>query len=351
MNAILSDQVLWALGLLILLLLGMALFFAAFTFFLRLRNEREARRWEELERTWEPALMEVLAHPEEVEALWEKVGPNDHLRFLEFVLLYAQRLGGSERETLGRAAAPYLPELLPLRSHRRVGIRARAIQTLGTLGLPRYLEEVKEAVRDPSPYVAAIAARILAHEVGPEVAPDLCRNLERFHTFRIWYLVDMVVAMGPGAIPAIRGTLADERASLRSRAVAAHSLSVLMDLGSADLAANLTVREEDPELLTSLLRLLSQVGTADHTPAVRAHLDSEEFFVRAAATRTLAELGEEGDLPLLVEKLSDASAWVRMAAARGVYRLGGKATLTALSREEDPATPLFHQVLAEEAGR
>jgi HEAT repeat protein len=229
--------------------------------------------------------------------------------------------------------------------------RVRAVQTLGTLGLPRYIPEVREAIGDPSPFVAATAARLLAQEVGAEAAPELCASLERLKTFRTWYLVDMMVGMGQKAVPAIRDALENPELPPRTRAVAAHSLSVLMDLGAADLAANLVVKEEDPELLTALLRLLAQVGTAAHKPSARAHLDSPKFFVRAAATRTLAELGSEVDLPLMIERLTDSSSWVKMAAARGVYRLGGKETLAAMAGKDDPSALYFKQVLAEEAGR
>ena len=350
MNELLSDRVLWILVLMILLLLVLAIFFASFTFLLRVRNERETRLWAELKSAWEPLLLDAVADPSRLPALWDRVGVGEHLYFLEFVLRYAQRLGGTEREVLRKAAAPYLPDILLRLRHRRMGHRARALQTLGTLGLPDYLDEVKGAIQDPSPFVAAIAGRLLAHEIGAPVARDLCRNLDRFKTFRTWYLVDLLAALGTEAVPIIRETMEDPELPPRTRGVAAHTLAVLRDLGSADSAAHLTVRNEDPELLTSLLRLLGQVGTSSHAPAARAHLDSPEFFVRAAATRTLAELGREEDLPLLLERLNDPSAWVRMAAARGVYRLGGKPALLALTREEDPATPLFHQVLAEETG-
>jgi len=350
-GTILSDQLFLFLTVTILLLLTMAAAFAVGVFLLRLRNEREERLWARLKGTWEPILLDSLSAPEKLQNLWDHVGEGDRLHFLEFVLQYAQRLGGSERDVLKEAAAPYLKEVLPLLNNRRVGIRARAVQTLGTLGLPDYMPHLNAAVDDPSPFVAALAARLLAQQATPEIAQDFCRKLTRFKTFRTWYLVDMVVDMGPGAVPAIRETLSDPSYPVQIRAVAAHSLSVLGDLASADLAGDLALREEDPALLSSLMRLLAQVGTGTHSPAAKAHLDSEEFFLRAAATRTLSELGDEGDLHLLIEKLGDPSAWVRMAAARGVYRIGGKKALGALSRGEDSFGSLFRQVLAEEAGK
>lgn len=336
--------------LLVLILLGIGFFFVLFTFFLRVRNEREARLWAELKTSWEPALLEILADPEKTQPLWDQVGPGQHLLFLEFILRYAQRLGGAEKEILQKVADPYLPDIVPRLNHRLMSSRVRAVQTLGTLGLPRFLPELKTAIGDPSPFVAAMAARLLAHEVGAEAAPELCASLERLKNFRTWYLADMMVAMGPGAVPTIREALGNENLPPRTRAVAAHSLSVLMDLGSADLAAKLAAKENDPELVTTLLRLLAQVGTTAHQSAARAHLDSQEFFIRAAATRTVAELGSREDLPVLIEKLSDSSSWVRLAAARGVYRLGGRETLLSMTRRDDPSAPLFRQVLAEEGG-
>jgi HEAT repeat protein len=346
-----SDRVLWFLILLILVFLGLAVLLVGLTFLLRLRNEREARLWNRLQSEWGPLLLEVLDDPDRLGALWGQVLEKDSLRFLEFILPYAQRMGGRELDTLRRAAEPFLPEVLDHLHHRQVGTRARAVQILGTLGLPRFVDEVKAAIQDPSPFVAAIAARLLAHGLGAEMASDLCRSLTRFETFRIWYLVDMVSAMGPDAIPVLRETLLGQGLPARTRAVAAHSLAALRDLGSADLSAELALREDDPELLAALLQLLSQVGTSKHAGAARAHVESGEFFVAAAAIRTLSELGGEEDLPTLIEKLTDASAWVRMAAARGVYRLGGKAVLSALVGSRDPAAPLFRQVLAEESGR
>jgi HEAT repeat protein len=349
LGGFMADRIFLSLSILILSLLGLAVFFAVLTFFLRLRNERETRTWERLSKTWDPLLLDALSDPERLQAIWEEVKDEHQILFLEFVLQYAQRLGGSERETLKRAAEPFLPKMLPLLSHRQVGVRARAVQTLGVLGLPAFAEEVKEAVDDESPFVGALAARLLAHEGGGDIAEELCRRLSRFKNFRNWYLVDLVVALGPSAIPTIRETMVDTECPLQIRSVAAHSLSVLGDLASADPAGRLALEEEDPALLTSLMRLLGQVGTDEHAPAARAHIDSDEFFLRAAAIRALSELGGEEDLPLLVEKLSDPSAWVRMAAARGVYRIGGREALRVLGTSEDPARVLFRQVLGEEA--
>lgn len=349
MSAVFSDYVMGLLALSTMALLGLAVFFALFTLLLRIKSEREGRRWKAVMARWEPVLLDVLTEQVDPSNLRNDVHPGEEILFLEFVLDYAQRLRSAERELLRAAAGPYLHLVKPRLKHRRIGIRASAVQTLGTLGLPEFAEEVKGAIHDPSPYVAAIAARHLAHDVGAEIADELCAALDRFRNFRTWYLVDMVVAMGPAAIPSIRKTLADPDVPTRTRSVVAHALSVLRDLGSADLAANIAVGERDPAFLASLLRLLAQVGTSHHAISAREHLDNPEFFVRAAATRTLAELGTKEDLPLLVQMLSDPSSWVKLAAAEGVYELGGKKTLQALAQKHDPAAPWFRQVLAEES--
>ena len=138
-GSILSDQVFLFLSSTILVLLTAAAIFAVVVFLLRLRNEREDRLWARLNGTWEPILLEALSGQRELQDLWDHVEEGDQLHFLEFVLRYAQRLGGAEQDVLRRAAKPYLKAMLPLLSNRRVGIRARAVQTLGNLGLPEYL--------------------------------------------------------------------------------------------------------------------------------------------------------------------------------------------------------------------
>jgi HEAT repeat protein len=347
---VLSDQVLSFLISIILILLVLTVLFAAFTFLLRFRNDRAARIWAERKGRWDPILFEATADPDSVSDLWEAVDEGDEEVFLDFLLEYAHRLGGTEGEVLRQAAAPYLPGVAAKLKHRRLGTRARAAQTLGILGLPGYSNDLRTAFDDPSPFVAAIAARLLAYEVGAEVAADLCRSLDRFEFFRSWYLVDLMVALGQSAVPEIRAAMENPEFSFRTRAVAAHALSVLQDLGSADLAAELASKETNPELLSGLYRLLTQVGTSRHAPAARKHLDSPAFFVRAGATGALGELGNEEDLPLLVEKLGDPSAWVRMAAARGIYRLGGRKAVVAFLGPKEPARLLFEQILAEAAG-
>jgi HEAT repeat protein len=347
---VLSDQILSFLIILILVLLVLATLFAAFTFLLRFRNDRAARIWSDRKSRWEPILFEVTADPDSVADLWEAVEEGDEEVFLDFLLEYAHRLGGTEGHILRQAAEPYLPGVVPKLKHRRLGTRARAAQTLGILGLPGYSKELRTSFDDPSPFVAAIAARLLAHEVGAEVATDLCRSLDRFEYFRSWYLVDLMVALGQSAVPEIRAALENPEYSFRTRAVAAHALSVLQDLGSADLAAELASRETNAELLSGLFRLLTQVGTSRHAPAARQHLDSPAFFVRAGATGALGELGSAEDLPLLVERLGDPSAWVRMAAAGGIYRLGGRKAVAPFMGPKEPTNLLFRQVLAEAAG-
>ncbi len=351
LDGLMADRVFFSLVCLVLFLFSIAVLFAGFTILLRLRNERKARLWAELSATWKPLLLASLSEPEKLGSLWTEVSERHQLLFLEFVLQYAQRLGGTEKEILKKAAEPFLSRVVPLLHDRQVGVRARAVQTLGTLGLPQYGGEVTGAVEDPSPFVAALAARLLSQEGGVDVAESLCGRLERFRTFRNWYLVDLVVGFGPAAVPAIRNTMTNTDCSLQIRSVAAHSLSVLRDLASADLAGQMAMREKDPALLTSLMRILSQVGTDKHAPAARAHIDSDHFFLRAAATRALSELGGEEDLPLLVEKLHDPSPWVRISAARGVYRIGGRDVVKSLAGTRDSSRTLFRQVLAEEAPR
>ena len=74
---VLSDQILSFLIFMMLALLVLAALFAAFTFLLRFRNDREIRIWENRKSRWDPFLFEATANPEAVAGLWEAVGEGD----------------------------------------------------------------------------------------------------------------------------------------------------------------------------------------------------------------------------------------------------------------------------------
>ena len=330
---------------------GLFLVTVAFSFyaiFLRLRNQRRDARRAALAERWQDALLTVLADPETIPDLHRLVDDNRHIHFVGFVLEFARRVRGEESGIMRDVVRPFLGPIAERVQSDQVEVRARAIQTLGTLGLPEHEGIVIAALDDPSPLVAMVAARALAKEGEPRYSRAV---LAKIHRFRIWnrpYLASMLAAMGPEVSDGLRRGLADRDLGDWARSVLAEALYLQTDFEAGDVAAQVVATEESPTLLISALRLLSEVGRPVHLPVVMERVRSHDVAVRAQALRALGRLGGRAELPLLVDALDDEFAWAALYAARGVRDAGGRGILLEASRGDDRRARLAAQVLAEE---
>ena len=345
-NPELSSSVLMALAASVLVLLGLVLAFGALALLIRLRNRSRLHRWERLRAAWEPPLLEILAGGEKAEVLLARVAPRDRILFVEYLFGFAKRLRGKELDTLGELARPFLPLVAARTRHPSGGQRARAVQILGTLGLPEYEGYVVAALDDPSPVAAMVATQSLTRTGRVDLLEPVLLRLDRFRTWRRSYLSGMLARMGPGAVPFLRSTLADPGQDSSVRGVAADALLGLPDPSVAETAARVARAARDPSLLVACLKLLAKVGTAAHRPAVLALLESAHFAVRSHALKALGALGGPDDLPLLEAGLDDPSPWVALEAARGLRAMGSTGRLEALASVESPRAALAREVLA-----
>ncbi len=313
---------------------------------LRIANDAKARRWTRLETLWEPLSLEVVVGLTPPEQLWALVGRTDRLRFVNYLLRFAKRVAGSERRIVDDLAAPYLELLLPQLTRRTPERRARAVQTLSTLGSRRYVDVILRALDDPSPLVAMVAARSLARTGSPEYAAGILSRMHRFDQWRPSFLASMLATMGPAVAPALRRALADPGYLPGVRAVAADALRELHDYVSADAAALVLDESTDRTLIAATLNLMAHVGRADHLPAIRRHASSKEAIVRARAIAALGHVGAAEDLPLIVGAFHDESSWVALRAGEALFEAGATDKLAALARLEIPRARLARQLLA-----
>ena len=313
---------------------------------LRISNDSKARRWARLERLWEPLSLEVVVGLTPPEQLWALVGPKDRLRFVNYMLRFAKRVSGSERRIVDELAAPYLDRLLPQLTRRTPERRARAVQTLSTLGSRRYVDVILRSLDDPSPLVAMVAARSLARTGSPEYAAGILSRMHRFDTWRPSFLASMLATMGPAVAPALRKALADPGYAPTVRAVAADALRELHDYVSADAAALVLQESIDRNLIAATLNLMAHVGRAEHLPAIRRHATSKEPILRARAIAALGHVGAPEDLPLIVGAFHDDSSWVVLRAGAALLEAGATDKLAALARLETPRARMAQQLLA-----
>lgn len=333
----------------VLVLAVLAFGFCLFTFYLRIRSRNRERLWKRLEERWTGPLLEALADPDRIPALQETVEDRYALFFVSFCLRYFRRVRGEEREILKRAASPWIARAAARASSPRVEIRARAVQTLGALGLPRYGDRLVEALDDASPLVAMVAARALAREGDERYVEPLVRRLKRFRSWRDSALASMLAGIGVAAMPRLRQTLADENEDPWVRTVAAAALAQLADLEAGDVAARVVEHGAGRGLLAAALDLLAEVGRPEHRAPVRIRCASPDFVVRSRALRALGRLGnEEEDAPRLRAALDDPSPWVALDAARGLREVGGIPALREIAASGHPRAAAARQVLGEE---
>jgi HEAT repeat protein len=202
---------------------------------------------------------------------------------------------------------------------------------------------------DPSPFVAMEAAQALAMYGAREDARKLVGHLDRFQDWNREHLVSLLRGLGARVGPELRA-MVDESEPVPSptRAVAVEALRAFHDLESVDLTPHVLSTESDPDILTATLRLVAELGQPAHLEAVRPHLASPHFAVRAAAFQALGALGGRDDLAQLRAGVDDPSPWVARQAARGLRSCGGRETLRALVEAGHARATLAAEVLAEE---
>ncbi|MFQ5538582.1 MAG: HEAT repeat domain-containing protein [Gemmatimonadota bacterium] len=329
----------------VLLLLSFA--FAVYTFWLRFRHRARDARWNRLREGWETPVLEVLDDPGGIPALQASIPREMRLYFVRFVVEFARRVRGPELDTLRRLALPFLEPLVRRTLSGDVEVRTRAVQTLGTLGLPRYADVVVEAMDDPSPLVAMVAVRALARPEYAEFTEPVLKRLYRFHSWSRGFLSAMLAGIGSEGVPHLRKALADGEEEPWVRAVVADALAVLGDPGSGDIAAGVVEIEEDEDLLAAALRLLAVVGRPEHIDVVRVRCASPIPHVRSHALKALGVLGREEDVPRLLGAVADPSPWVALRAAEGILAAGAHPLLRDLAESDHPRALLAAQVLAE----
>lgn len=341
------ERVLALLAFATLFLFVLSVGFAVYTIYLRVTNDRRAARWRRMEQAWEPPVLDILDGRATVADFLGRIPASEALHFVDYLLRIAVRIRGKERELLCDLARPYLQ---PLERRTREGDltqRARAVRTLGVLGMADHAAVIVAALDDPTPLVSMVAARALARPEHPQYVIHVLDHLGRFEQWSRSFLCAMLVNVGPAAAEAIRNTLGDAARSARIRAIAADALRELKDLSAAGTAAAVLSEETDRNLLAACLRLIASVGSPACRPAVVGHCGSPDDVVRGAALSALARVGGAPDLELLRRGIEDLSPWVAIQAARGLRDGGGRSLLQEFAAGKHPRAALALQVLAE----
>ncbi len=300
----------------VILALCLVMLLAAFGALLARRaNLKVQRRWTLLEAEWDHPMLEILSGRTPPGALSGSLHPSDRLFFLDYLMRYALRLKGPEREIVSVLARPFLPLLAARLSSREPSRRARALYTLGTLDPKAYAGQALQSLDDPSPLVAVVAAQALQIGNQPRHAQAVLAKLHRFGSLSPNYLASLLASIGPGAAPALRETLGNRSLRADVRAIAAEALVRLHDAAAGAMLPDLLRHETDRNLLKTLLTLAREAGDPSVLAPIRDLASSDDFALRAHAIRALGELGTPEDMALVRRAVLDPNPWVGRQAA------------------------------------
>ena len=345
------DAAVAALIVAVVLLFGVSVAFSAYAIGARMDHVRRDELADSLTERWQAPVLQALLEPGRTAEVHEMVEERYQRHFVQFILDYSRRVRGEERDTLRRIALPYLPLIASRVHHRNPEVRTRAIQTLGSLGLPKYADTLIEALGDSSALVSMVAARYMARQDYPELAAPILEHLERFEGWNRRFLASMLAAMGSDVAPLLREVLADSERSPWIRAVMADALLMMLDPQAGDVAAQVLVEEDDRELLSAVLSLLAVIGRPGHAAVIRARCTSRDEVIRARALRALGVVSGREAIPILVRGMDDDEPWVALNAARGLREAGGTELLQLAAAGQGQKAALAGQVLAEEPGQ
>jgi len=335
-----------------LALLVVAFVHAGAALMYRQRAGARGARYERLTAHWNPEIVAFLFENRTAQDVQKIVASEDQLLFVNALLQYSRRVDGDELVRIRELAAPFLPLIASRLRSRSAAVRARAIQTLGELGLMSYVHEIVAALDDPSPLVSIIASRVLCDPNSVDYLPEVLGRLSRFRSWTPTFLASMLASAGSLGTHALRAALWDNDLDDTSRRIAADALRELNDFRAAGAAAHVLGQGGERGLVVAALRLLGHVGQEVNLAEVLEKIEDPDFVVRVAAVDALAALGGRPELERLQGLLyHDPSRWVALHAARGLLDAGHTAALRTLAHGEHERAPIGAQVLAESGRR
>ena len=199
--------------------------------------------------------------------------------------------------------------------------RARALELMSAMDMPRTMETLLDALDDRAADVRYIAAAELAKrpdEAGGRALADLVGSAA-MNDRRL--AVILASAKAPVSARLIE-RLEDESAHVRywaAEVLGFHGGEAA--LGALERAA----RDKDAGVRSAAFRSIGRIGSAAGQKALAQGLRDEEWCVRAQAAKAAGALSAEQELEKLLDLLSDRNWWVRQNARLAIEQLGKKA--------------------------
>ncbi len=304
--------------------------FMLISFSLHERNEKKARKWQQLEHRWEHLTESVLNKEIAPEKLWDNVDADEKLFFLDYLYHKAEhmpwRLEHSPRyQQLMRLAEPYMPAMVHRLDYQEEELRSRAVDTFGKLSPYQYRDALRAALEDPSDAVAFAAFRALVYSYDVGDAGLLIKTYPRFYAFQPAYLAILLSHLPPETtmIPIMTHALQTQNSDW-CRMVALLTLERWSpQIEHAGALAALALSDQESEVIKGLiLRVLLRWNAKNVLSEVVLDFAAQDSdYLRAYAMFALGESPSPQGRELLELGLTDPSRWVAIEAAQSLAYL------------------------------
>lgn len=326
-------------------LMCIAIALVLITLQLHRKNQRTAQKWAEMEHRWQPLLMRAIsgeAWPEEIQ---ENIYPGEGFYFIDYLMRYAEKLSGESRKQATELAAPYLPQLIKRLKKGDAEQRARAILTLSILAPEAHQARMVDALEDPSPLVATMAARALAENGAIAYLKPILEKMPRFRSWSQNYLVSMLVSLGKEQPEHLREALVLSHQPNWVKTVIMKALTEINDWNTLPLAVQFLQEDAHREVQAAALQFLARIGHHGLLDLIRKKCHHEDFVIRLNAVKALANLGSGEDRELMLQLLHDPSQWIAYQAALALRSTHNLDDLLGIALSNHPRSELAKEVL------
>lgn len=345
LSHIFANPMVLLLSLYMVVLICIAIALVLMTLRLHRKNQQTAKKWTEMEQRWQPLLMRAIggeAWPEEVQ---KNIYPGEGFYFIDYLMRHAEKLSGESRKQATRLAAPYLPQLIKRIKKGDAEQRARAILTLSILAPEDHQSRMVEALEDPSPLVATMAARALAENGAIEYLKPILEKMPRFRSWSQNYLVSMLVSLGKAQPEQLREALVLSHQPNWVKTVIIKALTEINDWNTLPLAVQFLQEDAHREVQAASLQFLARIGHNGLLDLIRKKCHHEDFVIRLNAVKALANLGSEKDRELMLQLLHDPSQWIAYQAALALKSTHNLDDLLQIALSTHPRSELAKEVL------
>ena len=298
---------------------------------------------------WEEDLATYLFGGGHERGLFPAVPRRDRILFQRFLSRYQATLAGQEAALLRRiyreqGGVDTLPRRL---KHPSDGVRAEAILEISAFQVNEYLDVLFPLLKDPTPYVAQLAAQALAHSQQRRFAApvmDWVLTQDRYQQERLLRILE-------GFGPQLLSWMVEHPPTTQEAPefwILYASLAATHRTFESLPTLQILLQATDIDLLATTLRALAAIAIPQTYEQVKGFAHHEAWPVRAQAARAMGLLGGPIAIGELLPLLTDPVYEVRRNAAQGLADMGHAGTSALEWTAADPEADRFACDIARE---